>query len=175
MNMRPLRFVLLVVLLGNGAAYANADAATNRPRGQPQNAWRYQFYNGRWWFWAPDSRWAYYDGRQWITSPVASSRSEETSPDNKAEDVLPVVRGIDPTDANRNRRFYSPFVSGWQSPGTSSPAPLGISPMPVGPTSVPEASFGGTRARSGDAGSGVGGGAVGGTTVTGGPGTGLAK
>ena len=66
------------------AAGANGAVATDgadlmradRPRGLPQNAWRYEFYNGRWWFWTPDDRWAFYNGRRWVTFPAGSIGSQ---------------------------------------------------------------------------------------------------
>lgn len=40
-------------------------AAALRPVGAPQNRWRYQYSDGRWWYWTPENRWSYFDGRHW--------------------------------------------------------------------------------------------------------------
>lgn len=41
--------------------------AANAPRGgRRENRWRYEFYNGYWWYWTPDNRWAFYSGERWI-------------------------------------------------------------------------------------------------------------
>jgi len=29
------------------------------------DGWRYQYFNGRWWYWRPNDTWAYWDGSQW--------------------------------------------------------------------------------------------------------------
>lgn len=41
--------------------------ATPGPRGgRPGNRWRYQYYNGYWWYWTPNNRWAFFNGRRWL-------------------------------------------------------------------------------------------------------------
>lgn len=40
--------------------------------GQPSNRWRYEYYNGYWWFWTPRDQWAYFDGQRWNTYDPAS-------------------------------------------------------------------------------------------------------
>jgi hypothetical protein len=55
---------------------ANRPGTKNRrlaPHGQPRNAWRYMFYEGRWWYWAADERWSFYNGRRWVMLPGSSS------------------------------------------------------------------------------------------------------
>ena len=41
-------------------------AANDRRGGRPENRWRYQFYEGYWWYWTPERRWAFFNGRRWI-------------------------------------------------------------------------------------------------------------
>lgn len=45
------------------AAGAKSTVAPAQPAG---DAWRYKYYEGRWWYWMPSNSWAWYDGRQWI-------------------------------------------------------------------------------------------------------------
>lgn len=30
------------------------------------DAWRYLFHQGRWWYWSPSERWSYFDGKRWV-------------------------------------------------------------------------------------------------------------
>jgi hypothetical protein len=45
----------------------SADAGT-RPwmAGRGENAWRYVFHRGRWWYWSASERWSYFDGARWV-------------------------------------------------------------------------------------------------------------
>lgn len=44
-----------------------ARRSTGDPRGgRPENRWRYQRYNGVWWYWTPNNRWAFFSGQRWI-------------------------------------------------------------------------------------------------------------
>ena len=45
---------------------AGAESSTAAPAQPESNAWRYKYYEGRWWYWMPSNSWAWYDGRQWI-------------------------------------------------------------------------------------------------------------
>ncbi|HVA49670.1 MAG TPA: hypothetical protein VNH11_25110 [Pirellulales bacterium] len=54
----------------NGAL-AQRPAATRvaqaAPRGgQPENRWRYQWHNDRWWYWSHERHWSYFNGRRWV-------------------------------------------------------------------------------------------------------------
>lgn len=41
-------------------------ASPDRRVGRPENRWRYEYYNGYWWYWTPERRWAFFNGRRWI-------------------------------------------------------------------------------------------------------------
>ncbi len=30
------------------------------------DGWRYQYFNGRWWYWKPNETWAYWNGTRWV-------------------------------------------------------------------------------------------------------------
>ena len=174
------QLILAVVLGGSSLTFAEGNRPqVEYPRGEPQNAWRYQFYNGRWWFWTPDDRWAYYNGRKWLTLALRPAEGPATVGQSSAAKIRG-PRGGGTYSTYSGTQFYGPAGSRLPSPGgdAASPPLSGSSSRVFGGSSTgiaPEAAFGGTRSRSGDAGSGVGGGAVGGTTITGGPGTGPAK
>jgi len=38
-----------------------SDSRTSGP-----NAWRYQWFQGRWWYWLPEKRWAYWERSRWV-------------------------------------------------------------------------------------------------------------
>lgn len=49
------------------SAVRGSRSASSGPRGgRPENRWRYQYYNGYWWYWTPNNRWAFFSGRRWI-------------------------------------------------------------------------------------------------------------
>lgn len=54
--------------LQSRGARANVGARAARgPRGgRPENRWRYQQYNGVWWYWTPNNRWAFFNGQRWL-------------------------------------------------------------------------------------------------------------
>ena len=168
--MKTLVHAIIAALLMAATPTAYPDT---RPRGQPENAWRYEFYNGRWWYWAPDDRWAFYNGRRWVTfSPparAASSRRDGPTPVAPRGDAYPNLGNDSYSRAlsAESRNIAGGFnknLSPSNLPGTS-PIPAGLQP-PGGVPAVPP----GLPARSGDAGSGLGGGSIGGTSVTGGAG-----
>ncbi|HVA47230.1 MAG TPA: hypothetical protein VNH11_12755 [Pirellulales bacterium] len=154
---------------------ALASDRGDRPKGTPQNAWRYEFYNGRWWYWTPDDRWAFYNGREWVTSPAQPTAGSKTAAAGAARHgELGPMRGRVPSWAYSNyggSSFYDPIgkSSAGQTPGGlgtiggAKPAFGGVG-QPVGAAGTSELGISGSR--SGDAGSGVGGGSVGGTSVT---------
>src|SRR5690348_10364561 len=69
--MKTMIRVIGVALLTASRSFADADAT---PRGRPENAWRYELFNGRWWYWTPDDHWAFYNGRRWVTLPDQPAR-----------------------------------------------------------------------------------------------------
>jgi hypothetical protein len=164
------RYLVALAILVVCAATLHADTGT-KPRGQPQNAWRYVLYNGRWWYWTPDDQWALYNGRRWVTFQphlIGSSLAGEGTQ----------AGGRSPQD-DEPTRFYNSLDANTRSllESTRPQSPL---PAATGTTSSADAFGGGIgrstlgtgvdvgARRSGDAGSGVGGGTVGGTSVSGG-------
>jgi hypothetical protein len=61
---------------GRPAAPLGTDYSRTRQRpvngGHPSNRWRYEYYNGYWWFWTPRDQWSYFDGRRWNNYDPAS-------------------------------------------------------------------------------------------------------
>jgi hypothetical protein len=45
---------------------AGAKSSNAAPARSEGDAWRYKYYEGRWWYWMPSNSWAWYDGRRWI-------------------------------------------------------------------------------------------------------------
>ena len=155
----------LAVLPAASASGAQAE----RPKGAPENVWRYQFYNGRWWYWTPRDQWAFYDGGRWVT--LSRARREALSAGNVGRAMQTPASGRLPVRTYTNfgaSPFYSPLGQGPQNYQPVAPAAAtgGISPTPGSAGGASELGISGSR--SGDANSGVGGGSVGGTSVTGG-------
>lgn len=163
----------LAIVIGTFSAEAVFANATNAPRGQAANRWRYDFYAGRWWYWKPDAQWSYFDGRRWVDwggvppRPTASdgvanghpSRGTQSTLDYRALGVYPFNYGGPNTTSG----------------GIAAPADGGSGFGPRVRSGFGAETIGGgnvgvgleTGSRSGDAGSGVGGGSVGGADVSG--------
>jgi hypothetical protein len=45
-------------------------AMIDEPRGS--DAWRYRYFNGRWWYWKPNRTWVYWQLGQWLDLPSRS-------------------------------------------------------------------------------------------------------
>ena len=43
------------------------------------DSWRYQYYNGYWWYWTPDNHWLCYMNGQWV-SPGAPAQASVAVP-----------------------------------------------------------------------------------------------
>lgn len=166
-----IRFLFALVALAPAFAFAGAEP----PRGAPENAWRYQLYNGRWWYWTPHEQWSFHDGRRWVTlSSATGSSAPAGSPRQQA---LAPLGGRLPMRTYSNfggSPFYGPAG---QAPQGQQPATSGapVEPMPPGGLGRSRSAAGASElgisgSRSGDANSGVGGGSVGGTNITGGQG-----
>ena len=57
---------LLRGMEGTNYGRYTGHAVAIAPRGgRPENAWRYRFHRGRWWYLTPSRRWSYFDGRRW--------------------------------------------------------------------------------------------------------------
>lgn len=158
------RGLVAIALLLMGASDALAQQSS-RPRGKPENAWRYVRYNGRWWYWTSGGQWSLYNGQQWAAFQPQSIGSSLAGTGKHAATQPP-------SQVNRGRLFNSLEAntrSILDSTRTQSPSaqPLGVvSPMsPFGGRTTLGGGLEPTR-RSGDAGSGVGGGSIGGTNVT---------
>jgi hypothetical protein len=156
--------VVVVALLPASGLLANPPA---QPRGEPENAWRYVLFNGRWWYWMPDAEWALYDGRSWVTFQPQSIGSSLVGTDRDK----PSGRSFRGRD-----RFYESLDANARSILQSTKPQTPASAAAIAPPVMPGGAIGGSSVsrieipppRSGDAGSGVGGGSVGGTSVTGG-------
>jgi hypothetical protein len=89
------------------AAEAKGPAvATVTPTVKPaaaENAWRYVYFNGQWWYWLPENRWVYWQNRRWNNyAPAAVAENRATAPAPQSGLML-----ADPA-ANRDevRPFY---------------------------------------------------------------------
>lgn len=49
-----------------GAVRGSRRESAGPRGGRPENRWRYQYYNGYWWYWTANNRWAFFSGRRWI-------------------------------------------------------------------------------------------------------------
>jgi hypothetical protein len=164
MRVKTSQFVvaLVVALVFSSTLLARAES---KPRGEPENAWRYVLYNGRWGYWTPDDEWAFFNGRRWVTfapESIGSSLADRAgdAAGRRGEDS----RFSSSLEANTrsildSTRPQSPLGAASTSPGAAFGRGIGTNPSPIAVETVPT--------RSGDAGSGVGGGSVGGTSVTG--------
>jgi hypothetical protein len=158
------RFAVALAVVLYGASSVAADSAP-KPRGAPENAWRYVLFNGRWWYWTPDGEWALFDGRRWVTflpKSIGSSLADRagdtaTAPHDKESRVSGSLEA-NARSILDSTRPQSPLGATLTSPV----APFGPGTRPNTPGVVVETA----PSRSGDAGSGVGGGSVGGTSVT---------
>ena len=63
-------------------AKSNSDAATVE-RGSSNDAWRYKFYQGHWWYWLPANRWAVYEKGRWLLPPERAPTDETQATDVK--------------------------------------------------------------------------------------------
>ncbi len=52
------------LILPRFRAQAGTSSAEIAFAGQ-SDAWRYRYFNGRWWYWRPNETWGYWDGAQW--------------------------------------------------------------------------------------------------------------
>lgn len=170
---------LLPTLLATVPATADGPSARSAmqkaPQGQPANRWRYQLYEGRWWYWKPNAQWPYFDGRRWVDSglpPVRERFAKRAPPAAAAQPRLgrslrPYgVMGLHPLN-------YSPAVIpdggnllpnlGTGLTGQGVMRGFGSDTIAGGGVGVGSE----TGSRSGDAGSGVGGGSVGGANIGG--------
>jgi hypothetical protein len=52
-----------------------------RPRGLPENSWRYRQSQGRWWYWSDKNSWSFFNGDIWVpfTGQADLGRSEAGS------------------------------------------------------------------------------------------------
>ena len=123
-----------------GVLAAQHETVVTSAAGVGEDAWRYQWYGGRWWYWLPEDRWAYWDNGQWwshgivpstSTAPTAhltgmmrsegndspsheavASSSAGVSASNCPTTAAPVYGGYD------NRSYGS--ATPWGTPGTAS-------------------------------------------------------
>lgn len=146
-------------------------SAAAAPQGQAANHWRYQFYDGRWWYWKPNAEWSYFDGRRWVDWGLPPTRESSATRAREAE-AQPL--------AKRNEWLYrrSPYPFNYRTATSAGNLLPSIGSVPLEPSA--RSGFGvdtiagsgvgvgsETGSRSGDAGSGVGGGTVGGADVSG--------
>lgn len=138
--------------------------AVERPRGAPQNRWRYRYSDGRWWYWTPDSRWSYYDGNRWRL-PGDSSRYVER-PVDPALLRLEYKEGVLGRHKWPRTRAAGGTGSGGGLPLSGTQGPLGGAPSGsfTNPAGVPSAMNSSTGTSTG-----VGGLSAGGRPVTSAP------
>ena len=163
--MNRIAVALALVLFCPAALFAEP---ASKPRGEPENAWRYKHYNGRWWYWMPDDQWAFFNGRQWVTFSPESIGSSLANRPGQADGSQ---RGKEPpfsSSLGANTRSILDSTRP-QAPLGASTSPGGVLGRGIGTNAPPIAveTNPSRPTRSGDAGSGVGGGSVGGTSVTG--------
>ena len=110
---------------------------------QQSDKWRFNFYNGEWWYWLPTNRWVYWRDNRWN----AYTPSTYTHPDAGA--FVSDGRGgwvytngaVTPSD---NRPFYGHAMSGWDW----RPSQMNEENRPFYGHAMPSEFFGGWRSRS---------------------------
>jgi hypothetical protein len=60
------------------------DSAARADGGNRNDAWRFKFHQGRWWYWLPSNHWAVYENGRWLMPPSESPASANTSRANTA-------------------------------------------------------------------------------------------
>jgi len=50
--------------MGVGPQHSYSAYGSTEPSGP--DAWRYRWFNGRWWYWLPDNRWTYWENDHWV-------------------------------------------------------------------------------------------------------------
>jgi hypothetical protein len=60
-----MRAAILTLLIA-GSIVSTGLGASPQPAASPdQNAWRYVWHNGAWWYWLPQQKWVYWQSNHW--------------------------------------------------------------------------------------------------------------
>ena len=102
---------------------AEAKTAPGAKAGADANAWRYVYFQSRWWYWLPENRWVYWQDSRWNDFPAPSSVRGETViivPSRTDEDQVrpyyghaesPILYGPS-SDMDEIRPFYGHALPG---------------------------------------------------------------
>lgn len=151
----------------SGRAEGNRPSkARERPRGAPENRWRYQYADGRWWYLMPDDRWSYFDGARW--RPFLQSGGYVRRPVDPAMLRLEYKEGV----LGRHRWPRVAGQNGGSLPLSGTQGAVGGSPSGsfTDPRGVPSGMNTSTGTSTGIGGLGGGGRAVSGSPLSGGGG-----
>jgi hypothetical protein len=55
----------LLVPLVAGQVVAEPATASGSPAAQQNDAWRYKYHQGQWWYWLPSESWVVWNGQSW--------------------------------------------------------------------------------------------------------------
>lgn len=78
----------------------------------PDNAWRFKFHKGHWWYWLPSNHWAVYENRRWLVPPdehLAAAGDSSTPGDEAA-------KSADATRAVESQSFQDDYPAVPQDP-----------------------------------------------------------
>lgn len=67
------------------------STARTGERSGVNKSWRYQFHQGRWWYWLPANRWAVFENGRWLMPPGESPRAVAHA-STTGETIAPVRR-----------------------------------------------------------------------------------
>jgi hypothetical protein len=65
----------LLVALFAGQVVAQQGTASGPQAAQQNDAWRYKYHEGQWWYWLPGERWVVWNGQSWAPYRAASQQS----------------------------------------------------------------------------------------------------
>jgi hypothetical protein len=65
----------LLVALAAGQVVAQQGTASGPQASQQNDAWRFKYHAGQWWYWLPSERWVVWNGQSWTPYSAASQPS----------------------------------------------------------------------------------------------------
>ncbi len=107
--------VILVMEFGlspQAASAADAKTATGAKTAADANAWRYVYFQDRWWYWLPDNRWVYWRNNRWndYSPPTTGSDSAGMASRNAIGGRQPAYAGS-AASSDEESPFYGHALS----------------------------------------------------------------
>jgi hypothetical protein len=107
--------------------HADKAAAPSSPPASSPDAWRYRWFDGRWWYWTSENRWMWYnDDEEWVpydtTQGPSPTAQNQMPPPPHGGEIYPAPGYL-----------YAPYYRGYYAPGVVVGAgPYGYGPVDVG-------------------------------------------